>query len=465
MRIKRLFFILISFFWVILFGRTGYAGGEDWVEYLGDILTNGGPAIADDGTIYISQVIVAGEVMDSNIYAFDPDRTLKWVYNAGGIIVNSPVIGDDGKIYFSNGNYLGALFPDGSLAWYVGADCAFRGAPAIAEDGTIYIGSLGSSFYAFNSNGSPKWEFELPFGTDPGTPSIGRDGTVYFGTVIDSFDNLLYAITPDGQLKWNRDIVRAIKEPVIGYDGTIYALNAHSHLYAFTSNGVPKWDLEVVGTTSLSSPVLSPGGLIWFGASERLYAINTSGQIVWNSPWDYDDTIYSTPAIGDDGRVHFGVRNGEFYILFSDGSLDWWFQTPDLIQSCPAITNDGHFSFNDRSRLYYMGTGSNGPAKTSWPMYRCNARRTGRAKAFSINIEALKYLKLNFRKYVDPNGQLYNSLDVKLKSALKSYDKGRTNAAVHKIIAFINEVEAQLGKKISEDNARSLIGLAQRVIF
>jgi hypothetical protein len=82
-----------------------------------------------------------------------------------------------------------------------------------------------------------------------------------------------------------------------------------------------------------------------------------------------------------------------------------------------------------------------------------------------LNIAALEYLKLNLSRFVVPGDHLYNSLDVKLESALKSHSKGQTGAAINKIGAFLNEVEAQAGKKIAEEDARSLIDLTMRVIY
>jgi len=54
-----------------------------------------------------------------------------------------------------------------------------------------------------------------------------------------------------------------------------------------------------------------------------------------------------------------------------------------------------------------------------------------------------------------------NSLVAKLKSVIKSLDKGHDNAAINKLNAFINQVEAQEGKKITGEQAAELIATAQ----
>jgi len=55
-------------------------------------------------------------------------------------------------------------------------------------------------------------------------------------------------------------------------------------------------------------------------------------------------------------------------------------------------------------------------------------------------------------------------LTSKLNNALKDLGRGQDNAAVGKLKAFINNVEAQRGKKISEAEADALIQTVQEII-
>jgi len=43
-------------------------------------------------------------------------------------------------------------------------------------------------------------------------------------------------------------------------------------------------------------------------------------------------------------------------------------------------------------------------------------------------------------------------------------NKGQENAAINKLNAFINQIEAQRGKKITDEEADTLIAEAQRII-
>src|SRR6266481_9741407 len=73
--------------------------------------------------------------------------------------------------------------------------------------------------------GQLKWVYDMvdQQGTSPiclnGSPAIGADGTIYTGC-----DQFLYAVNPDGTLKWKfalGDLIQS-SSPAIGSDGTIY---------------------------------------------------------------------------------------------------------------------------------------------------------------------------------------------------------------------------------------------------
>ena len=59
---------------------------------------------------------------------------------------------------------------------------------------------------------------------------------------------------------------------------------------------------------------------------------------------------------------------------------------------------------------------------------------------------------------------LENALITKLENALASFEAGNAGAAVNKLGAFINQVNAKRGKNISDADADNLIGCAQAII-
>ncbi len=72
--------------------------------------------------------------------------------------------------------------------------------PAIGQDGTIYIGSYypgGHHLYAINPDGTLKWQYETGSYIYYSSPAIGEDGTIYVGSYVESGDGYLYAIETD----------------------------------------------------------------------------------------------------------------------------------------------------------------------------------------------------------------------------------------------------------------------------
>ena len=57
-----------------------------------------------------------------------------------------------------------------------------------------------------------------------------------------------------------------------------------------------------------------------------------------------------------------------------------------------------------------------------------------------------------------------NSLTAKLKGAIHLMGIGNENGAIHKLMGFINQVEAQRGKKLTDDQADYLTTEAKRII-
>ena len=211
-------------------------------------------------------------------------------------------------------------------------------APTIGSDGTVYVG--GDKLYAVNPDGSLKWTFT---GLWPeairNAPAIGSDGTIYF-----VYHNIpLTALNPDdGSVKWSLPLGvddHCFSSPAIGTDGTIYVATQPGILYAVSQNGNLLWtfDIASVGFTGVfrSSPSIDKNGSLYFGLnagnpSSAFFAVNSGGSLKWifepgdlpdDVPDDHFD-IYSSPAIGTDGMIYFGQEFGRVYALRgSDGSI------------------------------------------------------------------------------------------------------------------------------------------------
>jgi len=131
----------------------------------------------------------------------------------------------------------------------------------LGKDGTIYAGAE-RYLYAINPNGTLKWRHKFEEGNVwNSSPAIGEDGTIYIGCS----DHYIYAINPDGTLKWRYETGYDVRStPLIGKSGTIYIGSMDGYLYALDTNGVLKWKCKI-GEVHFSSPVISEDGTIYIG--------------------------------------------------------------------------------------------------------------------------------------------------------------------------------------------------------
>ena len=379
-------------------GQSQYLGAQNNTTKWTYNLTEGegneinvGAVIGKDGNLYFGMEYDNGTRTSSRLYSMYPNGTPKWNYtindgtSSWGIV---PVIGADGTIYFVNqfdtnfgeNESFYAFDPEGNMKWRYnftdGNDAAVT-PPVIGSDGILYLGgSFGNEirdgfvkFFAFNPDGTPKWNITITDGTWNSIwtlPAIGHDGSIYFGTYFENitgtFGNL-YAVNPDGTIKWNFipeniNITYSSLAPSIGADGTIYiGTNNYNksrdwiNLFAINPDGTLKWnqtffdgdDNRVLGSTSVSA-----SGILYFlsnfenstGSFGNLYAVNPDGSVKWNyitSPGDY-----ASPVIGSDGSIYVSLSDG-ILALNSDGTKKWFYEA--LGNGFVSIDKDGTIYF------------------------------------------------------------------------------------------------------------------------
>jgi len=310
-----------------------YIGGDDffavypngtikWKYWVEGFIWSSAPAIDENGIIYVGTIWA----IPNYLYALYPDGTLKWKYNTGYSVsvYSSPVIGNDGTIYFGDEDaYINALYPNGTLRWRYHTLGAVLSSPAIGSDGTVYCGSHDQGFYAlYPNNGTVKWRFGTG-GWVRTAPCIAEDGTIY----CVSLDNYLYAVSPNGTMKW-RTNVGAGTSPTIGQDGTIYA--GWNVLHAVNPvNGSIKWIFNPGSNRCIEggTPAHSADGTIYCGVcigedeGGEIIAINPNGTEKWRQTIA-DERVQSAPAISEDGTIYIGScwkPDGGFLHAFGPG--------------------------------------------------------------------------------------------------------------------------------------------------
>jgi outer membrane protein assembly factor BamB len=240
-----------------------------------------------------------------------------------------------------------------------------------------------------------KWRFRAGNRVDGGMV-IDNDGTIYFG----SFDGYLYAIYPDGTLKWKLKVYGWIwSTPAIAEDGTIYVgVDDSSCLYAINPNGTEKWRFNARDTI-YSSPAIAEDGTIYFGTmgvGYNIYAVNPNGTEKWHYKTGYK--ITSDPAIGYDGTIYIGSGDRYLYAMYPNGTLRWRFKTGDEIHGHPAIGNDGTIYIGSYDDYFYAIYPNNGTMK--WKFHSA----WGAANSAAIADDGTIYVGTNKLYARNPDG-------------------------------------------------------------
>ena len=196
------------------------AGGKIWSS----------PAIAQDGTIYYGSD-------GDKFFALTPKGDPKWILStevppkkkrpkpiaSKWDVDTSPVIAEDGTVYFGCHYFLYAVRPSGELRWrfQAGVDrVKIFSSPAVGPKGSIFFGTQGKRLFALDQNSNALWNVTTE-GDNDSTPAVGDHGVVYFG----SDDGLVRALdASSGEIRWQADLGKPIRAALaLGHDGTVLA--------------------------------------------------------------------------------------------------------------------------------------------------------------------------------------------------------------------------------------------------
>ena len=228
--------------------------------------------------------------------------------------------------------------------------------PAIDDNGIIYVGTgmylwtTSGSLYAINPDGTLKWKYDL--NNNATSPVIGEDGTIY---IMDR-KNVLYALDQGGILKWrynawdNDDFAEVGQRTVaIGYDNTLYVYVGLA-LYAVNADGTRKWkfDPKRGGSRCGASPVVGSDSTIYaILGGEILYAVKPDGTLKWEFYLEnYDEHSYTSPTLDINDVIYFGTENregGYVYAVYPNGILKWRILAGSLrpVRASSVIGMDG----------------------------------------------------------------------------------------------------------------------------
>ncbi len=219
--------------------------------------------------------------------------------------------------WFLLGSVLTALFLAG---------CATRvapGWPGITQDQERLYVAGGNVVVALDRDtGQPFWSFPQEgkpiFTSPPRFVPLGK-GQILVGDQAGT----LYSLNPqDGQVLWTLpDTGHPFIAGVTFDDTTLFAPNSDGTLYALSPEGQVKWTFIAGGPLWAEAPVRE-GRLYLAGMDHRLYALETAtGRLVWNQ--DLGGALGAGPLVAET-TLFVGTYGKGLYALDADtGQIRW----------------------------------------------------------------------------------------------------------------------------------------------
>jgi outer membrane protein assembly factor BamB len=243
------------------------------------------------------------------------------------------------------------------------------------------------------------WRFDTGIPVYYSAPAIGDDGTIYFGSgMYGGQQGTLYAVNPDGTLKWSYPGTSALYSPVIGEDGNIYIQDFYDRMMSVTPNGVFRWSYSNYPTPNIQNvgqrcPAIGADGTVYV-ASDGLYALNPlNGSLKW--VFMQTSSTKASPSIGADGTIYVVFSQDLLVAVNPDGTEKWHnsFTYPwEMSFSPPAIDNNG---------VIYLGAEARYEGVDLSSVYAFNPDSTLKWK---YDVEGIRWVRAS--PVIDANGNI-----------------------------------------------------------
>jgi PQQ-like domain len=246
--------------------------------------------------------------------------------------------------------------PSGRVNWRFRMDGPYAEVrPVIAADGTVYAVDVFNHLYALAPDGGLKW---LVRGAGNKGVAVGADGAVYVAS-----ESFIRAFNPDGTAKWT-----FVQNPraficlgvSVGPDGNIYSVGTQGMgVFSLTPQGALRWtntelyDRLIVDYAEI---VFGPNGgqqQLYFYANHHLRGLRLDGASVFTINGNIDYLRPGPqPAVAPDGSVHNAIT-----AYSPNGALLWSFASPYPynVFTQPDIGSDGiHYFVQNLIQLFAL---------------------------------------------------------------------------------------------------------------
>ncbi|MGI8413791.1 MAG: PQQ-binding-like beta-propeller repeat protein [Solirubrobacteraceae bacterium] len=280
---------------------------------------------------------------------------VRWRRALEGPIVPAPVITASGVAYVaSDAGVLHAItVSTGKDRWrydgggsYGGSDLST--APLVLGDGRIIWPGPRHMLFGLGADGRRQWT--IAGNADLLTPVL--DPATQDLVVADQSGQLSGYRLPRGagppSRLWSLHLATtSFGNPVVAADGTIYQ-TAGDALFALAPDGRVRWKVPTPSSIE-TSPAVAQGGIVVFGSNDqREYGVDPGGHVRWRAA--IGNFTYSSPLTTAGHRAIFGNHSGQMTVLDSDtGRLISRDQGAGQLWTAAAVDGRGDAYFASRT--------------------------------------------------------------------------------------------------------------------
>lgn len=285
-----------------------------------------------------------------------------------------PVMGPGGSVFLASSGSIREIKPNGGSGWSINIQDAQKQSSSLPHlslgPGNMLYLPLPTALYAIGPNGSYKWrmfwdtqEANYPL-VDTKREILScaaSDDYLYVVYSINKGNCTLAAISPEGNCDWLYKL-GSLKGAGLATDpeGNLYVTvnpkdekTQKGKLYCFElgCNGYPSWSYAT-SLKALTAPAFSGSGVVYFCASEYLFAIDISdGEEIWRQKFYNAD---SRPTVNQyDSKIYLGTSDERLLAVGTEGRLDWDIELEGNVTVQPYAVAAGElYVTTDKGVLY-----------------------------------------------------------------------------------------------------------------